>query len=139
MEREQPQNWAGAASRLVIVVPCHNEENMLCETARTLLVPRRAARWMSCGVVPKPTSFLRGIVPMLEVPTTTVRYARRARMTDTFKYAPRRMLSLACGGVTSFSVACRPFAWGIREYVGKIYLESKHQPKHALQGRLGPE
>lgn len=110
-------------------------------------------------------------------------------MAGTSKYAPRRMLSLAWEGVTSFSVAplrlvsalgflialgslgvtgwalAVKLIWGaavpgwasivvpmyflggvqilclgvIGEYVGKIYLESKHRPRYAVQSRLGRE
>lgn len=54
---------------------------------------------------PETNLFLRGIVPMLGLPATTVRYARRARTAGRTKYPARRMLSLAWEGVTSFSVA----------------------------------
>ncbi|MDQ2639161.1 MAG: glycosyltransferase family 2 protein [Pseudomonadota bacterium] len=49
--------------------------------------------------------FLRGIIPMLGLPTATVRYARRPRTAGISKYPPRRMISLAWEGITSFSVA----------------------------------
>jgi glycosyltransferase involved in cell wall biosynthesis len=54
---------------------------------------------------PERNLFLRGIVPLLGLPTTTVRYARRPRKAGTSKYTPRRMVSLAWEGITSFSVA----------------------------------
>jgi glycosyltransferase involved in cell wall biosynthesis len=49
--------------------------------------------------------FLRGIVPMLGLPSTTVHYSRRARSAGASKYSPRKMVSLAWEGITSFSVA----------------------------------
>lgn len=54
---------------------------------------------------PESNLFLRGIVPLLGFQPATVRYARKARRSGTSKYPPRRMLSLAWEGVTSFSVA----------------------------------
>jgi glycosyltransferase involved in cell wall biosynthesis len=54
---------------------------------------------------PETNLFLRGIVPMLGLPTTTVRYSRRARAAGQSKYPARKMLSLAWEGVTSLSVA----------------------------------
>lgn len=54
---------------------------------------------------PESNLFLRGLVPMLGLPSTTVSYRRKARTAGTTKYPTRRMLSLAWEGVTSFSVA----------------------------------
>jgi glycosyltransferase involved in cell wall biosynthesis len=54
---------------------------------------------------PESNLFLRGIVPLLGLPRSIVRYARRARPAGTSKYPTRRMLSLGWEGVTSFSVA----------------------------------
>jgi hypothetical protein len=54
---------------------------------------------------PESNLFLRGIVPLLGLPTATVRYARRARTAGETKYPARRMLSLGWEGITSFSVA----------------------------------
>lgn len=54
---------------------------------------------------PETNLFLRGLVPMLGLPTGEVRYTRRARAAGVTKYPTRRMLSLAWEGVTSFSVA----------------------------------
>lgn len=54
---------------------------------------------------PESNLFLRGIVPMLGLPSTTVLYSRRARTAGKSKYTPRQMASLAWEGVTSFSVA----------------------------------
>jgi glycosyltransferase involved in cell wall biosynthesis len=48
--------------------------------------------------------FLRGIVPLIGLPTATVSYPRRARTAGESKYPSRRMLSLAWEGITSFSI-----------------------------------
>jgi polyisoprenyl-phosphate glycosyltransferase len=49
--------------------------------------------------------FLRGLVPLLGFPATTVRYQRHERHAGESKYPLRRMLSLALDGITSFSAA----------------------------------
>jgi len=49
--------------------------------------------------------FLRGVVPLLGLRSTTVRYDRRARFAGESKYPLRRMLEFALNGITSFSVA----------------------------------
>lgn len=54
---------------------------------------------------PETNLFLRGIVPLLGMRTTTVHYSRRARSAGTSKYPAARMLALGWEGVTSFSVA----------------------------------
>lgn len=54
---------------------------------------------------PEVNLFLRGIVPLLGLPTATVRYARRPRTAGETKYPPRKMLGLAWEGITSFSIA----------------------------------
>lgn len=48
--------------------------------------------------------FLRGIVPLIGLPSAQVAYTRGARAAGESKYPLRRMLSLAWEGVTSFSV-----------------------------------
>lgn len=47
--------------------------------------------------------FLRGIVPMIGLKTTTVSYVRQPRLAGKSKYTPRKMLHLAWDGITSFS------------------------------------
>lgn len=49
--------------------------------------------------------FLRGVVPLLGLPSTTVHYDRRARFAGESKYPLRKMLEFALNGITSFSVA----------------------------------
>jgi len=49
--------------------------------------------------------FLRGIVPMVGFPSSTVCYDRRERTAGESKYPLRKMIGLALNGVTSFSVA----------------------------------
>lgn len=48
--------------------------------------------------------FLRGIVPLLGFPVSTVFYDRAERFAGTTKYPLKRMISLAIDGITSFSV-----------------------------------
>lgn len=48
--------------------------------------------------------FLRGIVPLIGLPSKTVRYTRGERFSGVSKYPLRKMLALALEGVTSFSV-----------------------------------
>jgi hypothetical protein len=47
--------------------------------------------------------FLRGIIPTIGYPYTTVEYDRAARFAGESKYPVRKMLSLAVDGITSFS------------------------------------
>lgn len=47
--------------------------------------------------------FLRGVVPLIGLPSTKVRYARRERFAGESKYSLRKMLGLAFEGITSFS------------------------------------
>ncbi len=48
--------------------------------------------------------FLRGIVPQIGYPSTTVEYERGERFAGTSKYPLKKMISLAMQGITSFSV-----------------------------------
>lgn len=48
--------------------------------------------------------FLRGIVPLIGFPSTTVEYVRHERFAGESKYSLKKMLSFAVDGVTSFSV-----------------------------------
>lgn len=47
--------------------------------------------------------FLRGIIPTIGFPSTTVEYDRAARFAGESKYPLKKMLSLAADGITSFS------------------------------------
>lgn len=47
--------------------------------------------------------FLRGIIPTIGYPSTTVEYAREERFAGESKYPLRKMLALAVDGITSFS------------------------------------
>lgn len=67
------------------------------------LMSRRAVQELR--QYPESNLFLRGLVPLLGLPTSTVRYARRPRAAGQSKYPARRMLSLGWEGITSFSVA----------------------------------
>jgi glycosyltransferase involved in cell wall biosynthesis len=49
--------------------------------------------------------FLRGVVPLLGLRSTTVHYNRRARFAGESKYPLGKMLEFALNGITSFSVA----------------------------------
>ena len=48
--------------------------------------------------------FLRGMLPLVGFPSTTVEYARHERMAGESKYPLRKMLALAMNGITSLSV-----------------------------------
>ena len=128
--------------------------------------------------------FLRGMIPLVGFPSTTVEYARRERMAGQSKYPLRKMLALAMNGITSLSV--KPlhlitsfgvfvaivsfigciwalvsaiagktvagwasmtciicFVSGVQlislgiigEYIGKIYMETKHRPRYIISER----
>lgn len=77
--------------------------NVVFNHADYRLLSRRAV--VELRAYPETNLFLRGIVPMLGLSATTVRYSRRARMAGMSKYPARKMLSLAWEGITSFSVA----------------------------------
>lgn len=49
--------------------------------------------------------FLRGLVPLIGYPSTTVYYARKERFAGESKYPLKKMLKFAWNGITSFSVA----------------------------------
>ena len=128
--------------------------------------------------------FLRGMIPLVGFPSTTVEYARHERMAGESKYPLRKMLALAMNGITSLSV--KPlhlitsfgvfvaivsflgciwalisalagktvagwasmtciicFVSGVQliclgiigEYIGKVYLETKHRPRYIISER----
>ena len=62
--------------------------------------------------------YLRGIIPLLGFPSTTVDDVIRERTAGTSKYTVRKMFSLALDGITSFSV--KPI-YGI-VYLGIIFV-----------------
>jgi len=67
------------------------------------LMSRRAVE--SLRQFPESNVFLRGLIPQLGYPSTTVEYARAERFAGESKYPLRKMLALAWQGVTSFSTA----------------------------------
>lgn len=77
--------------------------NIVRDHADFRLLSRRALAELR--QFPESNLFLRGIVPMLGLPSTKVHYDRRARSAGASKYPPRKMVSLAWEGITSFSVA----------------------------------
>ena len=132
--------------------------------------------------------FLRGMVPLVGFPSTSVYYERRERLAGESHYPLKKMLSLAFDGITSLSI--RPirlitglglfvafisflgviwsviefflgrtvsgwasmtsiicFVSGVQliclgvigEYIGKIYLETKHRPRYIISERTGEE
>lgn len=48
--------------------------------------------------------FLRGVVPLIGLPSTTVKYTRNERYAGKSKYPLKKMFSFATDGITSFSV-----------------------------------
>ena len=128
--------------------------------------------------------FLRGMVPLVGFPSTSVYYERHQRLAGESHYPLKKMLSLAFDGITSLSikpirlitslgllVALISFigviwsviefflgqtvsGWAsmtsiicfvsgvqliclgvIGEYIGKIYLETKHRPRYIISER----
>ncbi|MCC9596334.1 MULTISPECIES: glycosyltransferase family 2 protein [unclassified Rubrivivax] len=67
------------------------------------LMSRRAIE--ALRAYPETNVFLRGLIPQLGFPSTTVEYARAERFAGESKYPLRKMLQLAWQGVTSFSAA----------------------------------
>lgn len=57
--------------------------------------------------------FIRGIIPTIGFPSTTIEYSRAGRFAGESKYPVRKMLSLAVDGVTSFSPAPLRFIAGL--------------------------
>ncbi len=68
-------------------------------------------RLMSRGVIERlrgfgeSNLFLRGLIPMVGMPSTSVTYDRRARQAGETKYSPLRLIALAWEAITSLSVA----------------------------------
>lgn len=132
--------------------------------------------------------FLRGMVPLVGFKSTSVEYKRAERIAGKSKYPLRKMLALACDGITSLSIkplrlimsfgvivallsfvgviwaivsalAGRAVAgWAsmtciicfvsgvqlicmgiIGEYIGKIYMETKHRPRYIISERTWKE
>lgn len=128
--------------------------------------------------------YLRGLIPMVGFPSSTVEYEREERVAGKSHYPFSKMLGLAIDGVTSLSVKPIRFIAGlgmlfslvgligiiwalattfanhaipgwasmicliclfgglqllalgiIGEYVGKIYLETKHRPRYLISER----
>ncbi len=126
--------------------------------------------------------FLRGIVPQIGYPYTTVAYERHERIAGESKYPLKKMIAFALEGITSFTIKPLRIAtllggiaflvsigmliyclavrfmgdtvsgwtslsvsiWAlgglqllmlgiVGEYIGKIYLETKHRPKYIIE------
>lgn len=67
------------------------------------LLSRRAVRCLE--QFSEANLFLRGVMPLIGLRSTVVRYERRARMAGESKYPLPKMLEFALNGITSFSVA----------------------------------
>lgn len=65
------------------------------------LMSRRTIEALRC--YEEPHIFLRGLIPQLGFPSTTIEYDRLERFAGTSKYPFRKMLALAWEGITSFS------------------------------------
>lgn len=130
--------------------------------------------------------FLRGIIPQIGYPSTTVTYERGERFAGESKYPLKKMLAFAFEGITSFTIKPIRFVtilgvfaflmslamlvycfvqyfagnvvsgwaslgvsiWAlgglqllslgvIGEYIGKIYLETKHRPRYIVKETVG--
>lgn len=64
--------------------------------------------------------FLRGLVPMVGYPSTTVEYERKERMAGESKYPLHKMLSFAFEGITSLST--KPIQWISRLGLGVFLI-----------------
>lgn len=129
--------------------------------------------------------FLRGIIPQIGYPATTVFYERHKRLAGESKYPLKKMLAFAFEGITSFTIKPMRLAtllggisflvsivmliyclvvhylnqtvsgwaslsvsiWAlgglqllmlgiVGEYIGKIYLETKHRPKYIIESMI---
>lgn len=84
--------------------------------------------------------FLRGVIPMLGFPSTTVPYERNERLAGKSKYPLKKMLSFAIEGITSLSV--KPIriisGLGISIFVVSIlmlvYIIVRHQMGDTVTG-----
>lgn len=76
--------------------------DLVYNAADCRLMSRRAVRQL--GEYSEVNLFLRGIVPLIGLKTTTVSYERDKRVAGESKYPLKKMLSFAWDGVTSFSV-----------------------------------
>lgn len=132
--------------------------------------------------------FLRGMIPLVGYPSTTVEYARQERLAGQSHYPLSKMLALAFDGITSLSVKPLQLIMGfgtvvaslsfigviwalvnallgntvsgwasttciicfvsgvqlislgiIGEYIGKIFLETKHRPRYIISERTWDE
>ena len=100
--------------------------------------------------------FLRGIVPMIGYRTDVVYYERGERFAGESKYPLGKMLSFAVEGITSLSTKPIRMITGlgffvflvsliilvysfVREYIGKIYLETKARPRFLIDEFLNEE
>lgn len=64
--------------------------------------------------------FLRGIIPLIGFPSSTVEYARNERFAGESKYPLKKMLSLAMDGVTSFSI--KPMRMIVNVGIGMLFI-----------------
>lgn len=79
-----------------------SDKNLIYNHADFRLMSRRAIDGLA--QFEEVNLFLRGIVPLIGYPSTTVEYERKERLLGESKYPFRKMLALAIEGITSLSV-----------------------------------
>jgi glycosyltransferase involved in cell wall biosynthesis len=77
----------------VETVPNHADFRLMSRRSITLLAQYRESNL-----------YLRGMVPLLGLPTATVKFKRQARLQGKSKYSFAKMVSLSLRGLTSFSI-----------------------------------
>ena len=79
--------------------------------------------------------FLRGIIPSIGFQSTTLEYEEKPRLAGESKYSLRKMIQLVApiwllGGIQLLALGI------VGEYIGKIYLETKHRPRYEIEAMI---